>query len=209
MISPRLGRGRFVYRTPLLLFALPRWLVLACPTLALCAGLLLAQSAGQHASAAEPLIGGGRAVLPGVQLQQDVQNDTDTELLILHFWASWCIPCRAEMQDMAEFHQQYVSELAPAGVRLLTISNDLRDDDLQTFMQQVPVLFPVYFDPLAVLQDRYRVPALPATVVVDRDGNIQHRWLGSQNWNTPEFVEQIRHHLQAQTAATTTTTTKD
>lgn len=110
------------------------------------------------------------------------------------------------MRDMAAFHDQYRSDLEPAGVRLVTISNDLRDSDLQSFLQQVPVLFPIYFDPLAVLQDHYGVPALPATVILDSELQIKDRLLGSQNWSEPEFVEQLESYLQPQTATTTTTT---
>lgn len=118
-------------------------------------------------------------------------RQVDGQLVILHFWASWCLPCRAEMYSLSSFHATDYAGLQQQGVHLLTVSNDLRRQDLDHFLAKVPVMFPVYFDPLSRLQDQYGVPALPATVIIDARGRIIDRMLGSQDWEDEAFVRRL------------------
>lgn len=119
-------------------------------------------------------------------LEKDLERSTG-RIVVLHFWASWCIPCREEMAELADFWRDDYPELAEQGVRVVTISNDVRDSDLERFAEQVDLAFPLYYDPYARLTSRYAVRGLPSSVIIDRRGRILHQLLGVQDWSSPRF----------------------
>ncbi|MFU8876687.1 MAG: TlpA family protein disulfide reductase [Wenzhouxiangellaceae bacterium] len=128
-------------------------------------------------------------------LERDLQRSTG-RIVILHFWASWCIPCRAEMAELTEFWRYDYPELAERGVRVVTISNDVRDSDLQRFAEHVDLAFPLYYDPYAKLTARYAVRGLPSSVILDRQGRVVRQLLGVQDWSSPDFHELLLEILE-------------
>ena len=103
------------------------------------------------------------------------------------------------MSSLETFRQRFYPQLNARGLRLLTINNDVRDQDLRRFMDRYEVNFPVYYDPLARIRDRYRVKALPTTVVLGPSGEVRDRLLGEQDWTSPALVQRLRARLPKQT----------
>ena len=134
-------------------------------------------------------------IVPGERLAGDLE-ELDGRVVVLHFWASWCIPCRAEMVELAEFRLDGYTAMAEQGLRLITISNDVRDIDLQRFAEQVELVFPLYYDPLSKLSARYNVRGLPATLVLDADGTVLDQMLGTQQWSSPVFRGRLWTYLR-------------
>jgi len=127
---------------------------------------------------------------PPEALDGDLERVTG-RLIVVHFWASWCIPCRAEMSELAEFRRHDYPALAERGIRIVTVSNDVRDIDLQRFAENVDLVFPLYYDPYGELTARYEVRGLPATVVLDRAGRALRQFLGAQPWRSPSFQQSL------------------
>jgi len=128
------------------------------------------------------------------QLAPDLERSS-AQIVLLHFWASWCIPCREEMTTLAQFWRQEYPDLAEKGLRVVTISNDVRDKDLERFAERFDLAFPLYYDPYSKLTSRYGVRGLPSTVVLDPEGNVIEQILGSQDWLDPEFNQRLRELL--------------
>ncbi|MEX0915883.1 MAG: TlpA disulfide reductase family protein, partial [Wenzhouxiangellaceae bacterium] len=128
------------------------------------------------------------------QLEPDLDRSTG-KVVLLHFWASWCIPCRDEMNSLAEFWRHEYPELAEDGLRVVTISNDVRDKDLERFASEFELAFPLYYDPYSRLTSRYGVRGLPSTVVLDADGNVVEQILGGQDWLATGFIQRLRSLL--------------
>lgn len=128
------------------------------------------------------------------QLEADLERSTG-QVVLLHFWASWCIPCRDEMTSLAEFWRYEYPELAEDGLRVVTISNDVRDKDLERFAAEFELAFPLYYDPYSRLTSRYGVRGLPSTVVLDADGNVVEQILGGQDWLAAGFIQLLRSFL--------------
>lgn len=129
------------------------------------------------------------------QLEGDLER-SDGEIVLLHFWASWCLPCREEMTSLAEFWRQKYPALAERGLRVLTVSNDVRDKDLERFAAEFELAFPLYYDPYSRLTSRYGVRGLPSTVVLDGDGNVIDQILGGQDWLATDFNQRIEAFLR-------------
>lgn len=92
-------------------------------------------------------------------------------IVILNFWATYCIPCRKEMPDLAAIQNEY----AALGVQVIGASADEvedRDKVLQ-FVKETKVNFPIWMGASVVDMMKFGLgSALPGTVVIDREGRV-------------------------------------
>jgi peroxiredoxin len=97
------------------------------------------------------------------------------KVILLNFWATWCVPCRTEIPWFVEFQQLYGSR----GFQALGVSADDTLDKLKPFVQEIKVTYPVLQGMgRNNLLDTYGVAGLPVTVLVARDGRICGRHTG-------------------------------
>lgn len=92
-------------------------------------------------------------------------------IVILNFWATYCIPCRKEMPDLAALQ----NEFAPLGVQVIGVSTDDVDDRAKVlaFVRETKVNFPIWIGGSSEHMMKFGLgAALPGTVVLDRDGRI-------------------------------------
>jgi thiol-disulfide isomerase/thioredoxin len=94
------------------------------------------------------------------------------EVVVLHFWASWCAPCRKELPQIQALHL----ELAKSGGRVVAVSIDADRRNAADFAARHAPSLPIYHDPPDGLARTLDLPALPYTVVLDRDGSVL--WAG-------------------------------
>jgi len=92
-------------------------------------------------------------------------------IIILNFWATYCIPCRKEMPDLAAIQNEY----AALGVQVIGASMDEATDRAKVleFVKETKINFPIWMG--ATIDDMMRFGlgvALPGTVVIGKDGRI-------------------------------------
>ncbi len=98
-------------------------------------------------------------------------------IVVLNFWATWCIPCRREMPMLASVQSKY----AGRGVQVIGASLDDESGQrkIPDVIRRLGVTFLIWTG--ATPDDLRRLglgDALPATAIVDRDGQIVARLLG-------------------------------
>ena len=92
-------------------------------------------------------------------------------IVILNFWATYCIPCKAEMPDLAAIQNEY----AALGVQVVGASTDEAEDRAKVlqFIKETKINFPVWMGASTADLMRFGLgSALPGTVVVGKDGRI-------------------------------------
>jgi peroxiredoxin len=92
-------------------------------------------------------------------------------IVILNFWATYCIPCRKEMPDLAAIQNEY----AALGVQVIGASTDEASDRAKVlqFVKETKINFPVWMGATTADMIRFGLgSALPGTVVIGKDGNI-------------------------------------
>lgn len=102
-------------------------------------------------------------------------EDFSGQVLLLNFWATWCISCREELTDLDRLYRKY----RDAGFVVIAISVDTSAERVASFLKKRPVGFPVLVDSRGDVADDYRFSGLPAGFLIGRDGVIVRRYRGS------------------------------
>lgn len=92
-------------------------------------------------------------------------------IVVLNFWATYCVPCRKEMPDLAAIQNEY----ALLGVQVVGASADALEDRAKVleFAKETKVNFPVWTGATTADMMRFGLgAALPGTVVIGRDGRV-------------------------------------
>ena len=108
-------------------------------------------------------------------------SDLTGRWLVINYWAEWCAPCRDEIPELNELHDQRLEY----GVEVFGVNYDaVRDEKLLESMQRMDIRFPVLTqDPRA--RWGYEQPAvLPVTVIVGPDGQLRAQMSGPQTLDT-------------------------
>ncbi len=154
------------------------------------------------ANAAEPLKDlfvapeAERQEAPGFEIENLAGGNTGLEdyrgkIVLLNFWATWCMPCRAEMPGMEIIWQKYEEQ----GLVIAAISVDEGSRGrIETFSKLLDLSFPILLDPESKVSDLYKVSNMPTSFLIDRDGKVISRIVGSMEWSTAEamqFIEEL------------------
>lgn len=92
-------------------------------------------------------------------------------IVILNFWATYCIPCRQEMPDLAAIQNEY----AALGLQVIGASADLAEDRavVLQFVKETKINFPIWIGATPADMIRFGLgAALPGTVIIGRDGRV-------------------------------------
>jgi peroxiredoxin len=101
------------------------------------------------------------------------------KVLVLHFWASWCEPCREEVPSLNEFQKK----VADSGVVVLGVSVDTNEAAYRKFLSRYQVAFQTARDPEANISASYGTYKYPETYIIDRTGKVVQKIIGEGDWS--------------------------
>jgi cytochrome c biogenesis protein CcmG/thiol:disulfide interchange protein DsbE len=105
-------------------------------------------------------------------------EDLRGRVVILNFWASWCIPCRAEHPALVQTSQTYSTDDV---VLLGVLYQDTEPNGIR-FMQEFGGHWPSVMDSSSRTAIDYGVYGVPETFFIDADGHIANKNVGPVNW---------------------------
>jgi cytochrome c biogenesis protein CcmG/thiol:disulfide interchange protein DsbE len=120
-------------------------------------------------------------------------SDLRGKVVLLNFWASWCQPCVEEAPSLDALQK----EIAPLGGTVLGISVDDDPSAYQQFLKTYNVDYPTYRDPSKQIPLSYGTTMYPETYVIDRDGRINSKIIGPQDWTSPAMMAYLDTVLHA------------
>ncbi|MCI0371190.1 MAG: TlpA family protein disulfide reductase [candidate division NC10 bacterium] len=116
------------------------------------------------------------------------------KLLLVNFWATWCIPCLYEMPEFEQLYQAYKDK----GFVVLAVSVDQGDPEVvRRYVVERKLTYPVFHDPQGHLVLAFRLPGFPATYLLGPDGALLGVLAGPRAWGGPEARALIGELLRA------------
>jgi thiol-disulfide isomerase/thioredoxin len=130
-------------------------------------------------SAALPGLAGDSPILVLKDLSGSERSlsDYSGRIVVVNFWATWCVPCVAEMPLLASIQDRYATN----GVQVIGASADQpkTQKEIPRFIGKLKINFPVWVGATTShMQALGLGDALPATAIIDRDGKIVARIQG-------------------------------
>jgi peroxiredoxin len=103
---------------------------------------------------------------------QDITlSNLQGKVILINIWASWCPPCQAEMPAIERVYQTYKNK----GFVVLSIDSTAQDTlaNVQIFVQNNKLSFPILLDESGSTTRLYRVQSLPTSFFIGSDGVIR------------------------------------
>jgi thiol-disulfide isomerase/thioredoxin len=109
--------------------------------------------------------------------------------VVLDFWATWCVPCRASMPHLSTMQDRF----GERGLVVLGLSvDDAAPSVVRSFAERLRVHFPVAMATEDLLDDYGPIRSIPTTIFIDRHGHIVRRLVGYVDEETLEgFIREI------------------
>jgi len=115
--------------------------------------------------------------LPNTDGQEQALAQWKGKVLVVNFWATWCVPCREEMPEFVKLQ----SELGERGLQFVGIAID-EPAKVKQFAAELGLNYPALVGGYGAVELSKALGnslgALPYTLIVDRSGNISHKQLG-------------------------------
>ena len=97
------------------------------------------------------------------------------KVVLLDFWATWCVPCREEIPRFVELQDKYRER----GLRIIGVSMDDSVDPVRPFAQQFHINYPVVMGNAKLGEEYGGVLGLPIAFLLDQDGRIVKKHIGA------------------------------
>ena len=162
--------------------------VLVLVVLALSVPLTTAQQAGKGLTELPEPLPAPDFELPDIDGNSFRLSAHAGRTVIVNFWATWCPPCREEMPSM----QRAWERMREHGVLMIGINVGEDEDTIFQFTADYPVDFPLLMDRDSAVTGQWPIRGLPTTFVVDPDGRLVYRAIGSREWDDPALLALIR-----------------
>ncbi len=98
------------------------------------------------------------------------------QAVLINLWATWCPPCRAEMQSIEKMYQEYKGR----GFTVLAVNMTHQDDPsaVLPFATKLGLTFPILLDESGTVAHAYQLQSLPSSFFIRRDGVINEVVIG-------------------------------
>ncbi|MEN8106642.1 MAG: TlpA disulfide reductase family protein [Pseudomonadota bacterium] len=134
---------------------------------------------------------------PGITLQ-DLDHRAHTladyrgKVVLVNFWASWCVPCITEMPGM----QRLADTLTDQPFEILAVNVSDTEDRIREFLRRMNLRLTILVDHNGDTFKAWQGKVLPASFLLDRSGRIRYRVIGPLEWDSEEVGKIIEALLQ-------------
>ena len=115
------------------------------------------------------------------------------KVIVLNVWATWCVPCREEMPTL----DQLQAKLGSPDFEVVALSIDRAGPEVVSeFFAEIGIEnIALHIDPSGKALFALGIVGLPATLLINREGEEIGRLIGPAEWDSPEMMQFIRSKI--------------
>ena len=115
-------------------------------------------------------------------------NDFESDIYLLNFWATWCLPCKEEMPSLNNLQSKKNLEVIPINVE---IQNKKKS---QKFFKDLNINnLSIYFDDENNLANLFKLRGIPTTIIFNKKRDEVARILGEFNFTDKKFTDWLEN----------------
>ena len=108
--------------------------------------------------------------------------------VLLHFWASWCGPCRREMPEI----QRLAMRFSQDKLVILMVNTAEDEDTVFSFMAEVGLDTGSLLDRDGRVTEAWKPRGLPTSFLIDPAGRVQFQVIGGREWSNPAYINFLK-----------------
>jgi peroxiredoxin len=101
------------------------------------------------------------------------------KVVLLNFWATWCLECRPEMPAFERLHREFSAQ----GLAVVGINAREETSTIRAYAKELGLTFPLISDPTGKINSAYGVIGLPTTFLIGRSGRAVALAVGPREWS--------------------------
>ena len=113
---------------------------------------------------------------------------TRGQWVFLHFWASWCGPCREEMPSIQKLAEAFNDQ----DLQIILINTAEDEDTIFSFLGDIGMDMDSLMDRDGLVTEKFKPRGLPTTILIDREGKVQYQAIGGREWHKPTYTDFLR-----------------
>jgi thiol-disulfide isomerase/thioredoxin len=123
-------------------------------------------------------------------------NDVDLtgkkgNIMILNFWATWCVPCKKEMPSLERLSKEYPKIM----IYPVNLEKPNQDKALKFFTDLEISKLDIYFDPNFSLVKLFNMRGVPTSILINKNGQEFGRVIGEIDFFDKSFVNLLKKYL--------------
>jgi cytochrome c biogenesis protein CcmG/thiol:disulfide interchange protein DsbE len=120
-------------------------------------------------------------------------SDFRGKIVLLNIWATWCRPCVEEMPSIERLYNQFKDD----DFIVLAVSIDTKGKKaVGPFMAVHNLSFKALLDTKGAIQNAYRTIGVPESFIIDKNGIILQKVIGSYDWSSPKIFQYFKERLE-------------
>ena len=130
----------------------------------------------------------------GKKISSENIHDDHHELLVVHFWGTWCPPCIPEFPKLLQFARELSKD---SRIKFLAVSVMDKWSDVEKFMKKfknLPTNFHLVLDQKGATMSSFGTVKVPETHYYLKKRSAK-RFIGPQEWQNPFFLQELRKLL--------------
>ena len=113
-------------------------------------------------------------------------------LIVINFWATWCLPCRDEMPSLNRL--QVNSSFNNLKILPINVGKE-NIEKIKNFIKELKIdNLELYFDKNSVLARKFALRGLPTTIFINKNGEEFARIIGSINFDDKDFINWLKKY---------------
>lgn len=113
--------------------------------------------------------------------------------VFLHFWASWCGPCREEMPAI----QQLADKMKGEKFQIVIINTAEDEDTIFEFLASINVDLNSLMDVDGLVTEVWKPRGLPTSFLINPNGEVKYQAIGGRDWVSPDYIDFLKKLLKA------------